>query len=197
MIHIFGCGGHSLVVLDTLEALNKTDIVFYDDKVITDPEFEQYKFGGAIADCVPDKINDSFIVAIGNNAIRKNIFLKFSQQMKALNPVHPSAIISKHSSIKQGSVVFAGAIINRKACIEENVIINTGAIIEHECIIGSHTHVAPGSTLCGSVTIGENCLIGANSTILPCLTVGAGSIIGAGSVVTKNVPPNTVVKNSY
>ena len=35
--------------------------------------------------------------------------------------------------------------------------------------------------------------IGSNATILCGVTIGEGSVIGAGSVVTKDVPPNTVV----
>jgi len=35
--------------------------------------------------------------------------------------------------------------------------------------------------------------IGANATILPGLTIGEGAMVGAGSVVTKDVPPRTLV----
>jgi len=35
--------------------------------------------------------------------------------------------------------------------------------------------------------------IGSNSTILCGVTIGEGAVIGAGSVVTKDVPPNTIV----
>lgn len=35
--------------------------------------------------------------------------------------------------------------------------------------------------------------IGSNATILAGVTIGEGAIIGAGSVVTKNVPPYTIV----
>jgi acetyltransferase-like isoleucine patch superfamily enzyme len=35
--------------------------------------------------------------------------------------------------------------------------------------------------------------IGANATILPGLTIGARAMVGAGSVVTRDVPPGTVV----
>lgn len=35
--------------------------------------------------------------------------------------------------------------------------------------------------------------IGINSTILPGVTIGYGSIVGANSLVTKDVPPMTVV----
>ena len=35
--------------------------------------------------------------------------------------------------------------------------------------------------------------IGSNSTILSKVTIGENSIVGAGSVVTRDVPPNTIV----
>ena len=44
-----------------------------------------------------------------------------------------------------------------------------------------------------SVTIRRNVWIGANATILQGVTVGENSVVAAGAVVTKNVPPNTVV----
>lgn len=43
------------------------------------------------------------------------------------------------------------------------------------------------------VTIEDDVWIGANTTILPGRVIGRGSIVGAGSVVTKDVPPWTVV----
>jgi acetyltransferase-like isoleucine patch superfamily enzyme len=41
--------------------------------------------------------------------------------------------------------------------------------------------------------IGKHCFIGARSIILPGLTVGDESIVAAGSVVTKDVPPRSIV----
>lgn len=38
--------------------------------------------------------------------------------------------------------------------------------------------------------------IGANATILPGITVGLNAMVGAGSVVTKDVPPNAVVRGN-
>lgn len=43
------------------------------------------------------------------------------------------------------------------------------------------------------VTIGAGCWLGARCIILPGVTVGAGSVVAAGAVVTRDVPPNTLV----
>lgn len=45
----------------------------------------------------------------------------------------------------------------------------------------------------GKIEIKDNCFIGHGSIILPGVTIGPNSVVGAGSIVTKDVPPNTVV----
>jgi acetyltransferase-like isoleucine patch superfamily enzyme len=43
------------------------------------------------------------------------------------------------------------------------------------------------------VKIGDNVWVGMNAVILKGVTIGENSVVAAGSVVTKSVPPNTVV----
>ena len=45
----------------------------------------------------------------------------------------------------------------------------------------------------GCIEVMDNVFIGCNSTILSNVRIGPNAIIGAGSVVTKDVPPNSVV----
>ncbi len=45
----------------------------------------------------------------------------------------------------------------------------------------------------GKIDIRDNCFIGYGAIIMPGVTIGPNSIVGAGTVVTKDVPPNTVV----
>ena len=45
----------------------------------------------------------------------------------------------------------------------------------------------------GCIEVMDNVFIGANSTILPNVRIGPNAIVAAGSVVTKDVPPGTVV----
>jgi acetyltransferase-like isoleucine patch superfamily enzyme len=42
-------------------------------------------------------------------------------------------------------------------------------------------------------TIGDCCFIGARSLIMPGVTVGDGSLVAAGAVVTRDVPPRSIV----
>lgn len=50
-----------------------------------------------------------------------------------------------------------------------------------------------GYTKIGKIEIKENCFIGDSTIVLPNIKIGPNSIVGSGSVVTKDVPPNTIV----
>jgi acetyltransferase-like isoleucine patch superfamily enzyme len=44
--------------------------------------------------------------------------------------------------------------------------------------------------------IGRHCFVGAGAIVLPGVTVGDGSIVAAGAVVTRDVPPGSIVAGS-
>lgn len=44
-----------------------------------------------------------------------------------------------------------------------------------------------------SIVLKAGCCVGMGAIILPCVTIGEGAIVGVGSVVTKDVPPYTIV----
>jgi len=45
----------------------------------------------------------------------------------------------------------------------------------------------------GRITVHDNCFIGFGSIILPGISIGPNSVVAAHAVVTKDVPPNTIV----
>lgn len=68
--------------------------------------------------------------------------------------------------------------------------------------IGAYTYIAFGAYILTHdrtrglylhTRIGKNCFIGSRSIVMPGVTVGDNSIVGAGAVVTKDVPPRSVV----
>jgi maltose O-acetyltransferase len=58
--------------------------------------------------------------------------------------------------------------------------------------IGSDEHRA-GPLYTAPITIKDGVWIGSRSVVLPGVTVGAGSVVAAGAIVTKDVPPHTLV----
>jgi len=77
------------------------------------------------------------------------------------------------------------------------IIIGDRCTITHGCIILSHDRAKKRIELNdkgqGTVRLGNDVFIGVNSVILRDVTIGDYSVIGAGSVVTKDVPPRSVV----
>jgi acetyltransferase-like isoleucine patch superfamily enzyme len=47
-----------------------------------------------------------------------------------------------------------------------------------------------------SVVIGDEAFVGPGSIVLPNVTIGRGAVVMAGSVVTRSVPPMTVVRGN-
>ena len=45
----------------------------------------------------------------------------------------------------------------------------------------------------GPIVVEDNCFIGVNAVLLPNVRIGRNSIVAAGSVVSRDVPPDTVV----
>jgi len=150
---IIGMGGHSKVVTD-IARLNGYKILGYlDDKEPVD----RGMYLGRV-ETLPRWVRDgvSFVIAIGNNLVRKAIVEKYEGLgLEYVKLVHPAAIIGSGVEIFGGSVVMPGAIINADAKIGEHVIVNTGAVIDHDCVVRDFVHVAQGAVLAGGVTVGS------------------------------------------
>jgi acetyltransferase-like isoleucine patch superfamily enzyme len=79
------------------------------------------------------------------------------------------------------------------------ITIGNNCAITHDVSI--HTHGGgravrskyPSFDMFGKVVIEDWAYIGAYSQIMPGVTIGEGALVAAGSVVTKSIPPHTVV----
>ncbi len=102
-----------------------------------------------------------------------------------------------------------GATVGRRVKISSHTFICEGVTIEDYVFIGHGVMFIndaypratnPDGTLqtatdwkCVPTLIRKGASVGSNATILCGVTVGEGAIVGAGSVVTKDVPPYTIV----
>jgi UDP-2-acetamido-3-amino-2,3-dideoxy-glucuronate N-acetyltransferase len=105
-----------------------------------------------------------------------------------------------------------GVILGRRVKVEAFAFIPSGVTIEDGVFVGPHVcftndrypaAVDAGGNLLGAGGSGDwevvptvveaGASIGANATIVCGVRIGAGALVGAGSVVTRDVPPNTLV----
>lgn len=115
--------------------------------------------------------------------------------------IEPGAIIRDQVSIGDHAVIMMGAIINIGCVIGDGTMIDMGAIMGGRAMVGKNCHIGAGTVLAGvveppsakPVMIEDDVMIGANAVVLEGVTVGKGAIVAAGAVVTKDVPPYTLV----
>ncbi|HSN48732.1 MAG TPA: acetyltransferase [Flavobacterium sp.] len=188
-MHLFGASGHCKVVIDVIlesKAFRIESIVDHHPKFKTIFDIPVLDF--TAVESFEDK---HFIVSVGDNQARKNVV----EILRAnyLTAIHPKAIVSRFSSVAEGSVVMAGSVINAESKIGKHCIINTGAIIEHDCVVGDYVHVSPNASIAGNVALGEGCHIGIGAQIIQGITVGKWVVVGAGAVIINDVPDYAVV----
>lgn len=138
-------------------------------------------------------LTSQIVCAIGTTK-RKRLIIELERKCaKFTRVIHPSAITSIHSKIKEGSIIAPLSVINPMATIGQHVIINYGSTVGHGSTIGDYSTISPGARISGNVKLKEQVFIGNNASVNEGLCIGKGAIIGAGSVVTNDVPDLALV----
>jgi acetyltransferase-like isoleucine patch superfamily enzyme len=102
-----------------------------------------------------------------------------------------------------------GVTLGKRVKVEAFAFIPSGVTIEDGVFVGPHAcftndkqpaAVGPDGELLGAddwtitpTVVEAGAAIGANATIICGVRIGKGALVGAGSVVTKDVPPHTLV----
>jgi acetyltransferase-like isoleucine patch superfamily enzyme len=105
--------------------------------------------------------------------------------------------IQKNASVGQRCKISSHTFICEGVTIEDNVFIGHGVMFINDSYPRA---TAPGGNLqteadwkVERTVIKKGASVGSGATILSNVTVGENAIVGAGSVVTKDVPPNSIV----
>jgi acetyltransferase-like isoleucine patch superfamily enzyme len=132
-------------------------------------------------------------------------------------PVRMAVLRLSFKRLGKGSVVDYGVYVRYpwKVSVGDCSTLNRGcrlyssyAVTDAEIIIGDHVAIGPDVVFCGAghdhstldlddiaatIRVEDYAWIGARSVILPGIIIGKGAVIGAGSVVTRSVPPWSIV----
>ncbi len=114
-----------------------------------------------------------------------------NSKVGAFVEIQKGAYIGKNCKISSHTFICEGV------HIEDNVFIGHGVMFTNDLfpkatnVDGSQQTEADWKVI--ETIVKKGASIGSNATILCGITIGENALIGAGSVVTKNVPPNTVV----
>jgi UDP-2-acetamido-3-amino-2,3-dideoxy-glucuronate N-acetyltransferase len=117
--------------------------------------------------------------------------------------------IGDHTKIGTFVEIQKGARVGRNCKISSHTFICEGVTIEDEVFVGHNVtfinDMYPRATaaggglqteadwVCVPTLVKKGASIGSSATLLAGITVGERAIVGAGAVVTKDVPPDTVV----
>lgn len=193
---IIGCGGHGKVVSEIAARSGTPPSLYLDDAASRiGPTF----LGRPVLAELEQPWCGEFVVAIGPNQLRQQIFERFQQQHPSARPatlIDPSSVVSADAWIGAGSVVMPLCAVNAGSRIGCGAILNTRCSADHDNDLGDFLSLAPGVTLGGTVRIGTRSAIGIGATVRHSLCIGADVVVGAGALVLHNLPDSCVAYGS-
>ncbi len=134
--------------------------------------------------------------------------------MSAGTTIGADCVVGDLATVRERCTIGDAVVIGRGVCVENDTVIGahtkiqTNAYITAYCTLEEHVFIAPcvittndnfmGRTerrhaLVKGPTIRRGARVGGGVTLLPGIEVGAEAFVGAGAVVTRDVPPGTVV----
>ncbi|RLE48429.1 MAG: N-acetyltransferase, partial [Candidatus Methanomethylicota archaeon] len=111
--------------------------------------------------------------------------------------VRENTVIGSNVRIGTNTIIDGGVRIGDDVNIQSSVYIPPRCVIEDGVFIGPRACLTndryPPSERLEGVVVKRGAVIGANSTLISGVVVGEEAVVAAGAVVTKSVPPRTVV----
>lgn len=139
---------------------------------------------------------DAVVISVSTSIeFRSRIAAKLSAlNIPMANVIDPSARIQLNAELGVGNVVLAYCQIGSCAMIGNGNFLSPFVDVEHHCTVGDFCTFGPGVMMSSLVKVGSHVKFGTGIFIEPKLTIGADSIVGSGAILTRNIPPNSIVK---
>lgn len=203
---VVGAGGFGRETLDVLMACNKSadgpsyDIIGVVDSGPSELNLKRLaamgvRYLGTEREWLERGRRTEYLVGIGSPGVRRLVSQRFDDAGHVPGiAVHPSAVFGSLSELAPGLVACAGVQVSTNVTIGKHAHLNANATVGHDTVIADYVSVNPGAIISGDVVCGAGVLVGAGAVVLQGRTVGLGSTVGAAACVTRDVPPESVVR---
>lgn len=205
-IVILGTGGTCIDVLDIVDELNAVDtqwnvIGFLDDAADRHgTSVAGYEVLGSLEHARAVPKGTMIANPLGSPtrpALKRSIFERIGLGFdRYASLVHPTASVSRRSTIGDGTILFQHVSVTAGATIGRMVTMLGGCRINHDDTIGDFATLANNVSVAGGVRIGEDAYLGIGSVLIGGAHLGAGSILGAGSTLIREAPAGVIVAGS-
>lgn len=149
---------------------------------------------------------DHNYLTIGDDAIIRSgtVIYEASKIGNRLQTGH-GVVIREQNMIGDDVWIWSNSVIDYGCRIGNGVRVHNNVVISQFCILEDDVFISAGTVLANDkyplsktedlrgVNVKRGARIGVNCSILPGITIGEDALVGAGSVVTKDVPPGSVV----
>lgn len=136
-------------------------------------------------------------VKLGSNVVIHNFVNLYGCEIGDETGIGAFVEIQKNARIGKRCKIQSHTFICEGVIIEDEVMISHGVVFIND---RDPSAVTPGGSLkteadwvCIPTIVKKRAAIGSNATVMCGVTIGEGALVGAGAVVTKDVPPNTIV----
>ena len=189
-ILLIGGGGHCRACIDVVEQEGHFEIAGIVDNSVE--ELGDHLFGYAVVgtdDDLPALRNEyeyAFVTIgqIKSTAVRVRMVQRLKQLGFELPTfISPTAYVSKHAWIGEGSVVMHGAVVNAGASVGAHCILNSQSLVEHDAIVGDHVHISTGARINGGSSVGAQSFVGSGAVLIQGIKLSGHTFVRAGSLV--------------
>ena len=199
---LIGAGGHARACIDVIEHLDKFSIA---GLLGNEEELQRECLGYRVIATDGDfpKVATQYqyaLITVGqieSASLRQSLYeqaLEVGFELPTI--ISPTAHVSRHAVVGNGTIVMHGAIVNAGAKVGDNCIINSNALIEHDAIVADHCHISTGAIVNGTANIGLGSFVGSGSIIKQGITLGNNCMVGMGVAVRHHHAENSRILSS-